>query len=188
MSVPPHVSSHPTLSHPAPAPTAGTGSRHFYLFDTQRWRWARWELPPGGGVAAAAWAPPCASRPPVLLAALAGGGAHAVALHLVDAPPGLTAQLLPVALPGLGQGSSGGSGGTGPGTGPPGPGAGAEGSPAGGIVDMAWDARGERLAVLLGQPHAQVGGWVEVGGRHDCKESTACFASGEGRSVLPDGR
>ncbi len=58
---------------------------------------------------AAAWAPPGTGprRNPVLLAALSGQS-YLVAVHLVDPPPGLTAQLLPVALPELQRGGGGG--------------------------------------------------------------------------------
>ncbi|KAG2482598.1 hypothetical protein HYH03_018482 [Edaphochlamys debaryana] len=142
---------------------AGTGARHFYIFETQRWRWARWEtaagpagpagaeinLGPAGpasssagsthsSVVAAAWAPAAPGRNPVLLACLGprGPGGGLVALHLVEGAPGLGAQLLPVALPELGAAVR------------PAPGAASPPGPPR-VVDLAWEAAGERLAVLL---------------------------------------
>ncbi|KXZ46114.1 hypothetical protein GPECTOR_47g392 [Gonium pectorale] len=93
---------------------------------------------PSSSVVAAAWAPPSPGRGPVLLAALAGLP-HLVSLHLVEAPPGLTAQLLPVALPDL-QRAAGAEAGPSPGPSSP------------SIADMSWDPAGERLAVLLAPP------------------------------------
>ncbi|PNW78156.1 hypothetical protein CHLRE_10g466300v5 [Chlamydomonas reinhardtii] len=130
--------------------------------------------PPPASVVAAAWAPALPGRPAVLLAALsapsatasAGGRATAagsataaaapylVAVHLVDAPPGLGAQLLPVALPDL-QRAAAVAAGAGPAAaaataGSGGGAAAASAAPvAVAVADMAWDAAGERLAVLL---------------------------------------
>ncbi|PNH10159.1 Aladin, partial [Tetrabaena socialis] len=139
--------------------TAGTGSRYFYIFETQRWRWARWQTAaasgaasgPGGAAAgpasaacsvvAAAWAPPASGRHPVLLAALSGQS-YLVAVHLVEPPPGLAAQLLPVGLPDLQllaepAARDAGAAPAGRSDGP---------SSACSIADMAWDRLGERLA------------------------------------------
>ncbi|GLC36522.1 hypothetical protein PLESTB_000157600 [Pleodorina starrii] len=164
---------------------AGTGSRYFYIFETQRWRWARWQTSSsnpgasaaaaaapavsGGGTAAAAatsvvaaaWAPAAPGRNPILLAAL-HGQSYLVAVHLVDSPPGLTAQLLPVALPELHRGGTrvggggagarsdgGGDAGVGVAGGGPSSAPGSSASASAAVADLAWDPRGERLAVLL---------------------------------------
>ncbi|GIL87707.1 hypothetical protein Vretifemale_15745 [Volvox reticuliferus] len=112
----------------------GHGSRQFYIFETLKWWWQRWDIEAGGGgaaavaaganvatarasslaasaapwmtrvpsdVVAAAWAPSAASRVPILLLALSGCKADLLALHLVEEPPSLQAQVLPVALPEL---------------------------------------------------------------------------------------
>ncbi|KAG2449277.1 hypothetical protein HYH02_005434 [Chlamydomonas schloesseri] len=141
--------------------------------------------PPPASVVAAAWAPALPGRPAVLLAALSapslaasatapGSSAAAaaaaaaataataaapylVAVHLVDAPPGLGAQLLPVALPDLQRAAAvaaTATGGAAPGgVAAAGGGAGAASGPvvvpAVAVADMAWDAAGERLAVLV---------------------------------------
>ena len=55
-----------------------------------------------------------------------------VAMHLVGEPPSLTAQFIPLALPGLTSST-------------PEP-----AHPSGPLADWSWDPRGERLAVVLG--------------------------------------
>ncbi|KAG2433449.1 hypothetical protein HXX76_008506 [Chlamydomonas incerta] len=136
--------------------------------------------PPPASVVAAAWAPALPGRPAVLLAALSAPAATAsvggrattatsaaaaaaaapylVAVHMVDAPPGLGAQLLPVGLPDLQRAAAAAAG-----AGPAAAAAAASGDGAAAaagaaaavapvpvaVADMAWDAAGERLAVLL---------------------------------------
>ncbi|GLI63848.1 hypothetical protein VaNZ11_006951 [Volvox africanus] len=173
---------------------AGHGSRQFYIFDALKWWWQRWDIEAGAGgaaavaaganvataratsqaasttrvpsdVVAAAWAPSSASRVPILLLALSGCKADLLALHLVEEPPSLQAQVLPVALPELhrvergarvaGADLVGGSGVNSGGLSD----TRSVSSPS--VVDMAWDQSGARLAVLLGPaemrgPHSVV--------------------------------
>ena len=103
---------------------------------------------------------PGAARPAILLAfgggaddgdgsaSPGGGGGGVVAMHFVGAPPSLTEQVLPVALPGVtsldgvtspdGGGGGGGSGGA-------------------CVADIAFDPSGRRLAVALRAPHPAAG-------------------------------
>ncbi|EFJ48958.1 hypothetical protein VOLCADRAFT_90309 [Volvox carteri f. nagariensis] len=171
---------------------AGTGSRYFYIFETHKWRWARWQIAsssssdtssassataastavaPGGvaaaaapsysfggatSVVAAAWAPSAPGRNPILLAALSGMS-YLVAVHLVDSPPGLTAQLLPVVLPELHRGGSAAAAAS---VGGRDAGAGFSSSSgtssSAAVADLTWDPRGERLAVLFSVSPGQV--------------------------------
>lgn len=98
----------------------------------------------GGGVMGAAGA--------------AAGGCHLVALHLVQDPPSLVAQLMPVLLQDVttrlegaaeGSGSADGSSAA--------AGGGSSGAGVGVIGDWAWDVGGERLAVALRAPHPAAG-------------------------------
>lgn len=145
---------------------AGVGPK-FYLWETGRWTWQSWALPPPPPAAAAAAATSGRAAPPPPPAAYVVGGAwspdskvlllsfssvdHLVALHLVSHPPSLKAHMLPVTLPDLRLG-------------------GEHGSSSSRqqqqqqrpyheciIADMAWDAKGERLAVALQPPHTAAG-------------------------------
>lgn len=78
-----------------------------------------------------------------------GSGGHLVALHLVQEPPSLVAQLMPVLLQDVTARVEGEDGQREGGNGR----AGSQGV----IGDWAWDPRGERLVVALRKPHPAAG-------------------------------
>ena len=91
----------PRGSYLLAAPPGGA----FQLWETEHWTHASWKAGASGDLVGALWSPDSRA---VLLAF--SGSSVLSALYLVDQPPGLKAQLLPVELPDFGGGppSSGG--------------------------------------------------------------------------------
>ena len=116
----------------------------FFLCETSKWALRSWDLPQGASIVAAAWAP---NAQVVLLASSSSNSL--IALHLVEPPPNLTEQMLPVSLPEVTNwmdssttttsSSSRSSGCTSV------------------IESMVWDKTGQRLAVALKGPHPKAG-------------------------------
>ena len=75
----------------------------FQLWETEHWTHASWKAGASGELVGARWSPDSRA---VLLAF--SGSSVLSALYLVDQPPGLKAQLLPVELPDFGAPSRGG--------------------------------------------------------------------------------
>jgi len=109
---------------------AGRRAGGFRLWETSTWSSERWGDGPADALVDAVWGRDGRS---LLLAQ----GARLSSLHLTADPPTLAAQVLPVALPELARG---GGGDRGP------------------IQAMAWDRRGQRLAVAVALPGGGGGG------------------------------
>jgi hypothetical protein len=110
-----------------------------FLYETSKWAVRSWKLPEGASLVAAVWAP----NARVVLLALSNSS-HLIALHLVEPPPKLTEQMLPVTLPEVTNWMEGCSTTT--------------SSSSGSVIgNMVWDKTGQRLAVALRGPHSKAG-------------------------------
>eukprot|EP00775_Hariotina_reticulata_P008513 gene8513-8695_t len=113
---------------------AAAQAGRFFRYDTSNWSVRAWNTPPGSAVRAAAWAPDSG----VMLMALSGSS-YLVAMHLVGSGQHQTEQLLPVMLPGVSDALD------------------KEQQHTSCIENLAWDATGNRLAVVLTHPHPAAG-------------------------------